>query len=221
MNIKNLVYFTLGVCTGGTIAYLITKEKYTDIMNEELDAMENHYEGRDQENVVHHYIVEGNDVKSIEPDKDPLSVEKNKYGKLARNYQNPSGDDIDEPYFHEQTDEKHLGGEVDYPAPYIISESEYSNGRREYDKCSIGYYSDDDTLVDEDDSIITKIDETVGGDNLLNFGTFSNDPDIVYVRNESLAIDYEIIRNYQSYQETVLGIYDEAEPHQRRERHEE
>lgn len=90
--------------------------------------------------------------------------------------------------------------------PYIISEDEFSMERKEYDKVTLGYFTVDDTLCDENDVPIDDIERVVGRDALSNFGRYSRNPDIVYVRNEFLEIDYEIMRDEQSYEEVILGV---------------
>ena len=64
-------------------------------------------------------------------------------------------------------------------------------------------------LVDENEDVVTDITNTIGDEALLSFGEISEDPDIVYVRNEKLAVDIEIIRMQESYKEVVLGMVDE------------
>jgi hypothetical protein len=94
----------------------------------------------------------------------------------------------------------------DRSLPYIISVEEYNEGCKQYDKLTISYYEEDDTLADEGEEIIENPEEIVGEDTLERFGEDSDDPDIVYVRNEKLQIDYEIILMHKSYSETVLGM---------------
>jgi len=90
-------------------------------------------------------------------------------------------------------------------APYVIPFDEFGEFSNR-DELTIFYYAEDDTLADEQEEVIPNVSEVIGDEALTSFGDRSNDPDIVYVRNERLAIDYEVIRYHKSYQETVLGI---------------
>ncbi len=83
--------------------------------------------------------------------------------------------------------------------PYLITEVEFDEGKDEYDKISLTYYDGDDILIDEDGDVITDPDEIIGEDALISFGTGSSDKNMVYVRNEKLQCDYEIIREFSSY----------------------
>lgn len=93
--------------------------------------------------------------------------------------------------------------------PYILTHDEYFAAEKDYDTFSLTYYELDDTLVDEQDKPIENVDEMVGEDHLVRFGSGSKDNNIVYVRNDKLGSDYEISKSTGSYLEEVLGMPDE------------
>ena len=100
---------------------------------------------------------------------------------------------------------------INHNVPYVITSEQFSESLSDnynHDKITIYYYEEDDILVDEQEDPITDISSIIGDVALLNFGLNSNDPDIVFVRNEKISIDFEIIRYHKSYQETVLGFID-------------
>jgi hypothetical protein len=88
--------------------------------------------------------------------------------------------------------------------PYIITHDEYFAAEKEYDTQSLTYYEDDDTLVNENDKPVDDLD-LVGEDHLARFGHGSKDRKIVYVRNDKLGIDFEIVLAKGSYLE-ALGL---------------
>lgn len=90
--------------------------------------------------------------------------------------------------------------------PYIITHDEYFEGEKDYDTVTLTYFVVDDTLVDERDKPVDDSDATVGDGNLVRFGAGSKDNNIVYVRNERLETDFEIVRSKGSYLEEVLGM---------------
>jgi hypothetical protein len=91
--------------------------------------------------------------------------------------------------------------------PYIITVDQYmDNEIHEDNKISVMYYEEDDVLVDEREQRVPDIEGTVGSSNLHKFGLGSKDPNVLYVRNEKLNADFEIILDRRSYQEVVLGI---------------
>lgn len=90
--------------------------------------------------------------------------------------------------------------------PFLISHEEFQNTENEWDKSSIVYYEDDDTLVDEREMPIDDIEYLIGEQHLDFFGVQSGDPNQVFVRNPQISTDFEITRNLGSYTEMVLHI---------------
>lgn len=88
------------------------------------------------------------------------------------------------------------------PIPYIISEDEfiYRYSRAGQDQISIEYFALDDTLMDEDETPMSQ--EHVGVENLKEFER--TDAPSIFVRNEALGIDYEILYNEGSYRVDIL-----------------
>ena len=54
--------------------------------------------------------------------------------------------------------------------------------------------------------MIDDINGTVGQDNMKRFGHGCDDPNVVFIRNEKLATDFEVLRHNGSYAEEVLGL---------------
>lgn len=93
--------------------------------------------------------------------------------------------------------------------PYIITHDEYYEAAKDYDNHSLTYYQVDGVLCDEHDKPIENADEIVGEDHLVRFGSGSKDKNIVFVRNDVLETDYEIVRSRGSFLEEVLGMPNE------------
>lgn len=91
-------------------------------------------------------------------------------------------------------------------APYVISDEEYFQNDTDYQQVSLTYYAGDDVLTDDRDDIIEDPDELVGGNNLVRFGDWSNDPNIVYVRSDVKEMEFEITRSQGKYSEEVAGL---------------
>lgn len=90
--------------------------------------------------------------------------------------------------------------------PYIISQDEYEENERDYQQLTLSYFEEDDVLVDEAEKPIEEVDSVVGEGNLTRFGHGSNDNRIVYIRNDRLSMDFEIVKNQGSYAKDVLGF---------------
>jgi hypothetical protein len=97
--------------------------------------------------------------------------------------------------------------------PYVVSEAEFIEANEEgvVHQVSYTYYAGDDVMVDGEEEIVDDWDKTVGREN-LKFGHLSEDPRIVYIRNEWLEIDFEVTKHDGTYTEIVAGLNPTPEP---------
>lgn len=95
-------------------------------------------------------------------------------------------------------------------APYTIHKDEYFSGESGYTQYTFTYYSGDDILVDEKQipEPIYRHDRVVGE---LRFGHGSGDRNVVYIRNDELAAEYEVIKSEGKYAVEVMGLEDPDE----------
>lgn len=106
-----------------------------------------------------------------------------------------------------------------YPSlPYILTKEEFLQAEPDYNQITLTYYGGDETLADERDQPVEDVDKTVGELNLFQFGCKSDDPNVVYIRNEPLGLDFEILRSSGAYSEEVLGFSRDKAPPRRRDR---
>lgn len=80
--------------------------------------------------------------------------------------------------------------------PYVISPDEYDENDYETETL---YYYPDGVLTDVYDNIITDVDDIVGSESLTRFGEFEDDS--VFVRNDDLETDYEILLQADNYKD--------------------
>ena len=83
--------------------------------------------------------------------------------------------------------------------PYDISPDEFGEFD-DYEKISLTYYKDQ-ILADDGDEPIEDIDEVVGSESLNCFGEYEDDA--VFVRNDRLKCDYEILLDHRKYSDVV------------------
>lgn len=112
-------------------------------------------------------------------------------------------------------DDAHSDGDFDYDyelairipgVPYILSQEEFMLNEPEYDQNTLTYFEGDDVLTDSRDVVINESETTVGDANLLRFGHGSKDNNVIYIRNEKLEIDFEVVRSMGEYTKEVLGF---------------
>jgi len=83
--------------------------------------------------------------------------------------------------------------------PYVISPEEFGENE-EYTKIGLKFFTDR-VLTDDNDEKITDIENTVGLDAVDHFGEYEDDS--VFVRNNRLKVDYEILLDLRNYSDVV------------------
>lgn len=87
--------------------------------------------------------------------------------------------------------------------PYIIHYDEFINDEMGYSQTTITYFEKDNILCDENDVPMYDWPKLVGK---LEFGKGSNDPNVVYIRNPRLEMEWEVLYSSSSYAQEVLGL---------------
>lgn len=87
--------------------------------------------------------------------------------------------------------------------PYVLHKDEFWREEYGYDQLTLTYYAGDDILVDQEETPIYNHNSLMGP---LTFGHGSNDQNVVYIRNDKLKAEYEILRDRGHYAIEVLGL---------------
>jgi len=198
--IKNFMIFVSGAALGSLVTWQIVKTKYEQIAQEEIDSVKEVYSKRRAES--EDVEKENSDVareKAEEAKKKPSVME---YAAKIKehdytNYSNP--DALNEEAESEKENEEEEETSVD--RPYVISPDEFDS-KDDYDTVSLTYYSDK-IVADRDDEIVEDVEEIIGFESLNHFGEFEDDS--VFVRNDRLKIDYEILLDQRTYAEVMKG----------------
>jgi len=240
--IINIVIFAAGAGVGFLVAKKVYEEYYANLAQEEIDSVKevfskNAVDARDNScnpnGMTDEEYAEWNKEQQVRTNNNPLtrsSILDNPYEQVKRNYhlesvkkKNPEPTEefeedptvrdaagCSESEYEVLITERNMD-DVDRTMPYVISDSEYSNDFTHHDKISLYYYTDDDTLTEENEDIILDIDNTVGWECFKVLETQTT----AWVRNEPLAVDYEICSVRGSYAEIVHGIYENSSPRER------
>lgn len=95
--------------------------------------------------------------------------------------------------------------------PYIITHDEFYENVGDWEQVTLTYFEDDDVLCDERDAPVEDSDALVGDANLNRFGAGSKDNNVVYIQNDHLQTQFEIVRNKGNYAKEVLGFIEHSE----------
>lgn len=86
--------------------------------------------------------------------------------------------------------------EQDKVPPFVISRATYAwdEEGEHYDKITLTYFPNDRVLLDDEEDPIEDVAATVGWRSLSQFGGESEDPDVVFIRNRRMEVDFEVIK---------------------------
>lgn len=121
----------------------------------------------------------------------------------------PDGTSINEGYIHDDIPEEfadqYVGPRPDNNRVFLIDEDRYA-GDPQYEKLQVTYYEIDGVWADEQEEILQLSDflsdnVDLAGDILKLLAT----EDAVYVRNNAIQADYEVVSLETSYADTVYG----------------
>lgn len=197
MNCKftNVFMFAAGAVIGSAATWFVLKNKYEQRVQEEVESVKEALSGltnnveesaeetesEDEEDAEEYHQVNWDELEDL--DEEETDEELEEYANLTNLYSSEKG-----------------GAEkVKTKKPYVISPYDFGE-IDEYHKIDLTYYADG-VLEDEDGEIVSDIDELIGVDSLNTFGEYEDDA--VFVRNERLMTDFEILKDYRTYKEAT------------------
>lgn len=183
----NFMIFVLGVAVGSVITRRYVEKKYEQIAQEEIDSVkEVFYKRMTEISKDAEARIKANNAKEK-----PNVIE---YAARLREQGYTNYSDI----VDEKTEEVEKSMSVD--KPYVIAPEEFGE-LDDYDTISLTYYADQ-ILADDNDEIVEDIENVVGFDSLNSFGEYEDDS--VFVRNDRLKCDYEILLDQRRYSDVVI-----------------
>lgn len=235
----------VGAAAGALAGYYFAdkrlRTRYSEIADEEIAAMRQHFQDKvlAHENLVMKppldEIVEreGYSVSSTSP---PLAVTPPQAvvaaAEEAREQEASAAapvveeTEVEERNVFKDAEAPPAEGEWDYQReirrrspvkPYVIHIDELDE-MPTYDRVIYTYYEGDDVLCNEGDDVVAEVDrdKLVGEENLGRFGHGSNDSNIVYIRNDRLEMQFEVVLSPNSYQAEVAGFVEHSNYPRRR-----
>lgn len=194
---KNVLILISGIGLGFVGGYFVgsrvSKKKYEDLADKEVESVKKAFEEHYQNNVS---VPENNKAKEIKTKLNPIYDLKESNEKL----------DVADKHDYVDYSKKYRSPEVDAKLaeqkepefgnlkPYVVSPTDYSASSY---KTETLYYYDDNILSDSDGAIIDDVEKRVGSEALMSFGKYEDD--CVYVRDDELQTDYEILRMHENY----------------------
>lgn len=205
--LKDVLIFVLGAAAGSLATWKLIEKKYKDIAQEEIDSVKDTF-SKMKKNEYPDKLEDYPDFEEFDDsdDSDDVEEEPKPEQKIDRN----NKPDIVEyakilsetgyTNYAERQDKKEKKGvePVEDERPYVISPDEFGE-KDGYENVTLTYYADG-VLTDYFDNVISNVDEVVGFDSLDHFGEYEDD--VVFVRNEKMETDYEILRDLRDFNES-------------------
>lgn len=199
MNYKltNVLMFAVGAVIGSAVTWKVVTTKYDRLIQEEIESVKEAF-SRNTGDVIHEEETEDDEEESARQinwdeledlDEEDEDENLNEYERLVNKL------------------EKKGGSEDMAVKPYVISPDDFGE-LDGYTCVSLTYYADN-VLEDEHSGIITNVDELIGERSLYTFGEYEEDS--VFVRNEELCTDFEILKDYRTYEYAHRIIPDQVE----------
>lgn len=184
--ISKIVIFITGAALGSVVTWKLLQKKYNEMLNEEMSSFKKEMREVKER---HDERVEtlNTTIKNMYEDTIQETTSKHYRGLL-----NDLGYDDDELE----------------PKPYVISPEEVGNTDEDYELISLNYY-EDGVLADDWDEPIEDVERVVGKDSLNHFGEYEDDS--VYVRNDRLKCEYEILLRAGKFADVIRDKIETAE----------
>lgn len=187
MNTKALYFvaFFVGAAAGVTASFKYAQKKYEQIAQEEIDSVKEAFSRKDEELTRR--------VEEVKATQQSMADQaKSKPNVMAdsgyTNYAKP------EPNESPNSDTNDM-----LEKPYVIHPDEFGE-MDDYETFSLSYYSDG-VVADDNDDLVDDVDEVIGLDSLKHFGEYEDDS--VFVRNDRLKCDYEILLDQRRYSDLI------------------
>ena len=191
MNGKIIFAFALGAAAGFVASWKYNETKYKKIADDEIESVKEMFVADTTENTPD----ENSADEPKEEQYEQLTFdesERNEYEDIVKKQGY-----VD----YSKTKKEEEGGDTMSDEPYVISPDEFGE-LDDYETNSLTLYADG-ILADDGDDAIEDIEGTVGEDSLNHFGEYEDDS--VFVRNDRLKTDYEILLDTRRYADVVDG----------------
>ena len=201
--IINLIMFAAGAAIGSAVTWKVVKDRYEKIVQEEIKSVKEVFSGRfsnsndetsseesddemsEEEPISDHRNIRWEELEDLDPselEEEEYQADLIEYENVANAYREGGADSM-------QTSES--------KEPYVIDPIEFGE-LDGYSTFELTYY-EDGILEDGDYEIVENPEEILGHDALDSFGKYEDDS--VYVRNERLHADFQILKDYRTYDE--------------------
>lgn len=180
--LNNIVIFAAGAAIGSAVTWKILKERYEQIAQEEINSVKEAYFGKPQDEEEVEETEEVVEEKNALTDIREYAAQIQKQGYVDYANTGKTNQEVD-----------------NVNAPYVIPPEEFGEND-DYETISLLYFADK-VLTDDDYELVQNVDDVVGRESLNHFGEYEDDS--VFVRNDEMKADYEILLDPRNYRDVI------------------
>lgn len=207
--LNKVIIFAAGAVIGSLVAWKLTKTRYEKIMIEEEQSLREYYNKKVK--VIEDTATDLHDSYQRREDelRKKLEEETEKEPEIVQDMDELHDKEFDR-YAEILKDHKYSQEEPCFDAgtngkPYVVSPDEFGEADG-YDIITLNYYADG-VVADDWNDPIEDIGATIGEDFASHYGEYEED--VVYVRNDRLKVEYEILRSNLRYEDMAKDDGDE------------
>ena len=191
MNFTNVLVLIGGVAIGATSTYFYMKDKCDKMVEEETYNIKKYYEEK--------YASEADKIEEKEEVKGKVDISEE--GDITftpnKKEEEPNYEEIIQKLNYNEFSTRTANNQK-AKRPYIISQEEY-NEDNGYIKKLISFFEDDEVCMDnETKEVLDNVAKDIGQDCIEQINMDGNE---IFVRNEMLGIDYDILSETGSYED--------------------
>lgn len=222
MRLSNIISFVAGGAVGTAITFYLSKSYFEKKKDVEISAYKEYYDAKLETPKINKEII--NDSESETDDADYESDSKNviepsDISSEAKAIREAADYLVKTEIEEEEKAYKKKRGKKEKLKPYLITPEAYNGEdeqqyREDYKHLTLDYYEGDDIVCESStNQVFGDTGRWLGyiwknhfGDEELGYDDLS-----VYIRNDEIKVDYEIVRDEGYYSEEVLGILPDYE----------
>lgn len=225
MKLGYLIAFVAGGAIGTSLTFCLSKRHFEKRKAVELEAYKEYYDKKlekaevfdtapdkeatnsDESTIINSYSPEGADVIENDDNSDEA-----KEIREAANYLEKIGIEQEEKVSKKR-------GRAKKEKPYLITPEAFTGDddtmyRDNYQHLTLEYYEGDDMVCESTtNEVFANTGRWLGYTWKNHFGDedFDYGPNEVFIRNDEIGVDYEIVRDPGYYSEIVLGLYQDKD----------
>ena len=189
--LSKVLIFVAGCGIGSVVTWKLVEKRYQQIAQEEIDSVKEAlgYYDQGQNKPEDDLEPEDEEEERFEIETESAKEEINRICK-------------EQGYDYNGISKKEGEEEMAENKPYVISPEEFDeNG---YKTKTLFYYNDD-VVTDDRGKVLSEesVEKLIGKESLTTFGQYESDS--VFVRNDDLKTDYEILADERNYHEMFMG----------------